>query len=412
MKYIRTRVEGSKFWNVGSGFIGSIVGEGGYIHSLEKSRGPGIDSVRITDRFYLGEPQFRGFDIRGVGPRVQRQAYTTDANGKQILVTDRDQIVDDALGGRAYYLVRAELEIPLGSGARELGLRPSVYVQAGSLWGLTKPLPTASFPTITDSAGNVTVLPIQRLLTDSAGASSITTPTRRTARPRGAACDDLFDRLFGGCGRRMFGQRDEHDRVRSGDLAVQGNLLRQQPDAARQHRHRRQLDVAVRSAAYRPRQGARHPEGRRSQAHYLQRRDAVLMKTITKTCAVAIASASVALLAGGASAQTAGIATAQPDAAIFSAKAFETANADRHDYKAQLDQAAAAQNALNTKLRGILDANKDGQISQAEAAAAESNPTIAKQVRDAQAAAQPASKPRRTRDQGAGLCAGTDRRQV
>ena len=169
VKYIRTRLEGSKFWNVGSGFIGSIVGEGGYIHSLEKSRGPGIDSVRITDRFYLGEPQFRGFDIRGIGPRVQRQAYTTDANGKQILVTDRDQIVDDALGGRAYYLVRAELEIPLGSGARELGLRPSVYVQAGSLWGLTKPLPTATFPTITDSAGNVTVLPIQRLLTDSAG---------------------------------------------------------------------------------------------------------------------------------------------------------------------------------------------------------------------------------------------------
>ena len=114
------------------------------------------------------------------------------------------------------------------------------------------------------------------------------------------------------------------------------------------------------------------------------------MKTITKTCAVAIASASVALLAGGASAQTAGLATAQPDAAIFSAKAFEAANTQiGTTYKAQLDQAAAAQNALNTKLRGILDANKDGQISQAEAAAAESNPTIAKQVRDAQAAAQP-----------------------
>lgn len=114
------------------------------------------------------------------------------------------------------------------------------------------------------------------------------------------------------------------------------------------------------------------------------------MKTITKTCAVAIASASVALLAGGASAQTAGIATAQPDAAIFSAKAFETANTQiGTTYKAQLDQAAAAQNALNTKLRGILDTNKDGQISQAEAAAAESNPTVAKQVRDAQAAAQP-----------------------
>ena len=202
VKYIRTRVEGSKFWNVGSGFIGSIVGEGGYIHSLEKSRGPGIDSVRITDRFYLGEPQFRGFDIRGVGPRVQRQAYTTDANGKQILVTDRDQIVDDALGGRAYYLVRAELEIPLGSGARELGLRPSVYVQAGSLWGLTKPLPTASFPTITDSAGNVTVLPIQRLLTDSAGRQlyyNTYTPDGATAPAlRATTCSIGYSAVAGG----------------------------------------------------------------------------------------------------------------------------------------------------------------------------------------------------------------------
>jgi len=169
VKYLRTRLEGSKFWNVGGGFIGSIVGEGGYIKSLESSRGPGVDRVRITDRFYLGEPQFRGFDIRGIGPRVQRQTFTTDANGKQILVTDRDQIVDDALGGNAYYLVRAELEIPLGAGARELGLRPSIYVQAGSLFSLTKPLPTATFPTITDAAGNVTVLPINTPVVDSAG---------------------------------------------------------------------------------------------------------------------------------------------------------------------------------------------------------------------------------------------------
>jgi outer membrane protein insertion porin family len=170
VKYIRTRLEGSKFVNVGSGFIGSLVGEAGYIKSLEGSRGEGVDRIRITDRFYLGEPQFRGFDIRGIGPRVQRQQYTTDpTSGKQVLVTDRDQLVDDALGGRAYYLLRAELEIPLGAGARELGLRPSIYVQAGSLFGLTKPLPTATFPTITDAAGNVTVLPIQRLLTDTAG---------------------------------------------------------------------------------------------------------------------------------------------------------------------------------------------------------------------------------------------------
>ena len=161
VKYVRSRVEGSKFWNVGSGFIASVVAEGGYIRSLEGSRGEGVDRVRITDRFYLGEPQFRGFDIRGVGPRVQRRYYTADpATGQQVLVTDRDRLIDDALGGTAYYLGRFEIEIPLGSGARELGLRPSIYAQAGSLFNITRPRPTADFPTTTDANGNTVVLPL------------------------------------------------------------------------------------------------------------------------------------------------------------------------------------------------------------------------------------------------------------
>ena len=63
--------------------IGSIVAEGGYIHPLEKSRGAGVDRIRITDRFYLGEPQFRGFDIRGVGPRVLRAGYVRNIGRSQ-----------------------------------------------------------------------------------------------------------------------------------------------------------------------------------------------------------------------------------------------------------------------------------------------------------------------------------------
>ncbi len=177
VRYLRGRVEGSKFWGLGGGFIASFVGEGGYIHSLEDSRGPGIDPVRITDRFYLGEPQFRGFDIRGVGPRVQRIPFTVDANGAQALVTDRDQIIDDALGGRAYYLGRLELEIPLGSGARELGLRPSIYVQAGALFGVTRPLPTTAFPQARTANGALafnpdgspTLLPFTQFIRDDQG---------------------------------------------------------------------------------------------------------------------------------------------------------------------------------------------------------------------------------------------------
>ena len=159
VKYLRGSVNGAKYWGLGrSGFIFSLTGEGGYIHSLEDSRGPGIDKVRITDRFYLGEPQFRGFDIRGVGPRVQRIPYTgTVAGNDQALVTDRNQIIDDALGGRAYYLGKAELEIPLGAGARELGLRPSIFIQTGALFGVTRPLPTTGFAQARDANGNLRV---------------------------------------------------------------------------------------------------------------------------------------------------------------------------------------------------------------------------------------------------------------
>jgi outer membrane protein insertion porin family len=156
VRYLRGRVDADKYWNVGGGFIFSLSAEGGYIHSLEKSSGPGSDPVRITDRFYLGEPQFRGFDIRGVGPRVQRIAYTGDPlAGTQLLITDKDQIIDDALGGTAYYLTKAELEIPLGAGAAEMGLRPSIFVQMGGLFGITRPGKTVNFEQAKDSAGKL-----------------------------------------------------------------------------------------------------------------------------------------------------------------------------------------------------------------------------------------------------------------
>lgn len=146
VKYLRSRINADKHWRLfGSGFIFSLKGEGGYILPLQNrgSSADGIDDIRITDRFYLGEPQIRGFDIRGVGPRVQRIFFDrTIENGVPINVerTGRNQIQDDAIGGRAYYLGHAEVEIPLGSGAKELGLRPSIFVDAGAVFNVTQPL--------------------------------------------------------------------------------------------------------------------------------------------------------------------------------------------------------------------------------------------------------------------------------
>lgn len=141
VKYVRTRANASKHFNLGSRFILNLSAEGGYIYPFGGRPTPTSDKVRLTDRFFLGEPQMRGFDIRGVGPRVIRYGVDNSDPANPKVITDggdRGQI-DDALGGRAYYQGRLELDIPLGTGAKELGLRPSLFVDVGSVFSVKRP---------------------------------------------------------------------------------------------------------------------------------------------------------------------------------------------------------------------------------------------------------------------------------
>jgi outer membrane protein insertion porin family len=142
VKYVRTRLSGSKHFNLGSRFILNLSAEGGYIYPFGGRPTPTSDKVRLTDRFFLGEPQMRGFDIRGVGPRVIRYGVDNSDPANPIVVTDGDSDrgqIDDALGGRAYYQGRLELDIPLGTGAKEMGLRPSIFVDVGSVFSVRRP---------------------------------------------------------------------------------------------------------------------------------------------------------------------------------------------------------------------------------------------------------------------------------
>lgn len=140
VKYVRTRASASKHFNLGSRFILNLSAEGGYIHPFGSRPTPTSDKVRLTDRFFLGEPQMRGFDIRGVGPRVVRYANVDLADpANPVINTDTNQRIDDALGGRAYYMGRVEVDIPLGTGAKELGLRPSVFLDVGSVFSVRRP---------------------------------------------------------------------------------------------------------------------------------------------------------------------------------------------------------------------------------------------------------------------------------
>ena len=232
VKYARLRANAAQYYPVGKGFIFSLRAEGGIIKALSNRGGLGVDDVRLTDRFYLGEPQLRGFDIRGIGPRVIRQNYLdTNGDGRlngatplcfraddpatttvnesfaslrpsasatcalafptiagistrdpDTLDPDRRNWFDDAIGGKFYYLARAEMEIPLGSGARELGLRPSVFIDAGAVWGVKRPTDQSTavpvFIAERDSTGAAlfTQINVATLVTPTGGGTPVCTP--------------------------------------------------------------------------------------------------------------------------------------------------------------------------------------------------------------------------------------------
>ena len=132
VKYVRIRGDATKYKSLGGGFVFSAHAEGGYIRALQSAPGEFRDPIRLTDRFF--GPQLRGFDIRGIGPRVQRVPYNADGS----LATDQARITD-ALGGKTYYMGRLELEFPTGPALRSAGLRPSIYADAGSLFNITQP---------------------------------------------------------------------------------------------------------------------------------------------------------------------------------------------------------------------------------------------------------------------------------
>jgi len=150
VRYLRTRVDATKYHGFGGGWVLSLHGEGGYIKALQSSPGPGRDAIRLTDRFF--GPSLRGFDIRGIGPRIERVNYictdsttvtnpdgTTTTTCNTVGLESGKAITTDAIGGKAYYMGRLELEFPTSPTLRSVGLRPSAFIDVGSLFSITKP---------------------------------------------------------------------------------------------------------------------------------------------------------------------------------------------------------------------------------------------------------------------------------
>lgn len=124
LNYVRTTANYDRYYQLWENWIVKLSAEGGYIF------GWGGEDVRINDRFFLGSPRIRGFRIRGIGPRAVRTCL--GAPGCSPLQAGVS--LNDSIGGEIYYLGGAEMEVPLGSAASELGLRTSVFADIGSLW--------------------------------------------------------------------------------------------------------------------------------------------------------------------------------------------------------------------------------------------------------------------------------------
>jgi len=89
--------------------IGSLSAGAGYVVGLGKD-------LNIFDQFTLGNSDIRGFENKGIGPRV--------GNGP-----------DDPLGGTTYFTVSAEASFPMPGFPRDFGLRGAVFADAGTLFG-------------------------------------------------------------------------------------------------------------------------------------------------------------------------------------------------------------------------------------------------------------------------------------
>ena len=130
VQYVRLQGEARYYYPITERitFVGRVAGG----HIL----GWGGDEVRLLDMFYKGGETVRGFDRLGIGAR--------------------DLATDDSLGGQTYYVGTAEVRFPLPLVPDELGLSGAFFVDAGSLFGISK----------STKALNGTVDPVTGLVTN------------------------------------------------------------------------------------------------------------------------------------------------------------------------------------------------------------------------------------------------------
>jgi outer membrane protein insertion porin family len=112
VKFIRTSGDLRYYFPVVADVVGLLHGQAGIINGYGNSGG-----LRMLDQFQMGPNLVRGFAPSGIGPRDLTPGTA-----------------NDALGGTKYWGASAEMQMPFWFLPKEIGLKGSVFADAGSLW--------------------------------------------------------------------------------------------------------------------------------------------------------------------------------------------------------------------------------------------------------------------------------------
>jgi len=108
--YVKSTLGGAYYFPLLEQVTLKVGGEAGTIWSIKPTK--------VSDRFFVGGPNLRGFAVGGVGPR--------------------DADTDDALGAKNFYTGTVEVAFPLGL-PEEFDIRGRVFSDVGSAWAIDGP---------------------------------------------------------------------------------------------------------------------------------------------------------------------------------------------------------------------------------------------------------------------------------
>lgn len=131
VKYIKSAIDAKYYTPLVADLVGLIHLQGGMLNQF------GGSELRMLDHFQMGPNLVRGFAPNGIGPRDLNPFGTMDA-----------------LGGTKYWGASFELQMPFWFLPKEVGLKGSVYVDAGGLFDYKGPTTWAQTAELTTPANS------------------------------------------------------------------------------------------------------------------------------------------------------------------------------------------------------------------------------------------------------------------